>query len=148
MLAVRVRRQLSDRAALPRNARRAWSNTEKGVLRRARSSGLYSNGRLTESGAALLARVDDAKAAMHRALAAKSPISRAELRVQLGSEFSEWVAEAAIFDLELDKAIAVELMTCPKCTESQLGLRVIDHDRRLDTEGKGRGTEASDLAEP
>lgn len=137
-VAVRVRRMLADRERRPNRrgrgiagdptltlelalrTRRTWDNTERGVLKRARSEGIYSGGLLTERGVALVANVDRAKTAACEALAEIGEATLDELRARL-PKLADAVIDAALFDLEADGG--VELRACPACGGPRLVFR-------------------------
>ncbi len=112
MLAARVHRLGDDHR----------SNADRDLLKRARREGVYSRGGLTEYGDGLLKVVEQAKSTIRTVLRSEPTISRAALRVRLGSGISEAAAEAAIFDLEADAEIALTFIAC-ECGTQHLGLR-------------------------
>ena len=130
MLAVRVRRMLSERdrrstrrgktAADPLTSvkvaldtRQPWSNTERDVLKRAGREGVYADGKLTVWGEQLVERVDRAKVAIHDEVVRSVDVSRDALEAGLSA--SEWCVEAALFDLEQDGALTSRLRACASC---------------------------------
>jgi hypothetical protein len=122
-LAVRIRRMLSDRDDDPREQRRAWTDTERDVITRARREGVYSDGALTPLGMELLESVDAAKVAVLSEIRPEATITEAVLVARL-TGFSAWAIEAAIFDLEADGKVKTRLQSCDSCGDTHLSIGV------------------------